>query len=80
MKNSIKAGIFGVCVGDALGVPVEFRSRDELKRSPVIDMRAFGTHQQPAGMWSDDGSLTLCLAESLCRGYNLEDIATKFLQ
>lgn len=80
MNNSIRAGIFGVCVGDALGVPVEFRSRDELKRSPVIDMRAFGTHQQPAGTWSDDGSLTLCLAESLGRGYNLEDIATKFLQ
>ncbi|MNU12721.1 ADP-ribosylglycohydrolase family protein [Chryseobacterium scophthalmum] len=80
MKNIVKAGIFGVCVGDALGVPVEFRSRDQLKRSPVTAMRAFGTHHQPAGTWSDDSSLMLCLADSLCKGYDLEDIALKFLQ
>ncbi|MFC7348659.1 ADP-ribosylglycohydrolase family protein [Chryseobacterium zhengzhouense] len=80
MENAIKSGIFGVCIGDALGVPVEFRTRDELKRSPVTKMRALGTHRQPAGTWSDDSSLMLCLAESLCKEYNLEDIATKFLQ
>jgi ADP-ribosylglycohydrolase len=27
MENTIKAGIFGVCVGDALGVPVELKQR-----------------------------------------------------
>lgn len=43
-------------------------------------MRAFGTHRQPAGTWSDDSSLMLCLADSLCNEYNLEDIALKFLQ
>ncbi|UQB68121.1 ADP-ribosylglycohydrolase family protein [Epilithonimonas zeae] len=80
MHNNIKSGIFGVCIGDALGVPVEFRSREQLKRSPVTRMRAMGTHRQPLGTWSDDGSLTLCLAESLCNGYDLEDIALKFLQ
>lgn len=80
MKNSIKSGIFGVCVGDALGVPVEFRTREQLKRSPVTKMRAMGTHRQPLGTWSDDSSLTLCLAESLSSGYDLEDIALKFLQ
>lgn len=80
MKNTVKAGIFGVCIGDALGVPVEFRSREQLRRSPVTTMRAFGTHHQPIGTWSDDSSLTLCLADSLCKGYDLEDIALKFLQ
>ncbi|UMQ40682.1 ADP-ribosylglycohydrolase family protein [Chryseobacterium sp. Y16C] len=80
MENIVKAGIFGVCIGDALGVPVEFRTRDELKRSPVTKMRALGTHRQPIGTWSDDSSLMLCLAESLCNGYNLEDMALKFLQ
>ncbi|MDY0929867.1 ADP-ribosylglycohydrolase family protein [Chryseobacterium sp. CFBP8996] len=80
MENRVKAGIFGVCIGDALGVPVEFKSRETLKRSPVTKMRALGTHHQPAGTWSDDSSLTLCLADSLCKGYDLEDMATKFLQ
>ena len=49
MNNLVKSAMFGVCVGDALGVPVEFRSREQLKRSPVTTMRAFGTHRQPAG-------------------------------
>ena len=80
MENIVKAGIFGVCIGDALGVPVEFRSRDQLKRSPVTTMRAFGTHRQPIGTWSDDSSLMLCLVDSLCKGYDLEDIALKFLK
>ena len=29
--DMIRSGIYGVCVGDALGVPVEFRSRESLK-------------------------------------------------
>ncbi|PIF43852.1 ADP-ribosylglycohydrolase [Chryseobacterium sp. 52] len=80
MENTVKAGIFGVCIGDALGVPVEFRSREQLKRSPVTQMRAMGTHHQPVGTWSDDSSLAFCLAESLSNGYDLENIALKFLQ
>lgn len=80
MENTVKAGILGLCIGDALGVPVEFRSREQLKRSPVTKMRALGTHHQPAGTWSDDSSLALCLADSLCNGYDPENIALKFLQ
>ena len=45
--EAIKAGIFGVVVGDALGVPVEFTSRLERKMDPVTDMREYGTHSQP---------------------------------
>jgi ADP-ribosylglycohydrolase len=54
-------------VGDALGVPVEFIGREARRRDPVVDMRAYGTHHQPAGTWSDDSSLTFCLAETLAR-------------
>lgn len=43
-------------------------------------MREYGTHNQPKGTWSDDSSLALCLAESLCNGYNLNDIADKFIR
>ncbi|MBX0289400.1 ADP-ribosylglycohydrolase family protein [Hymenobacter sp. HSC-4F20] len=73
------AALLGLAVGDALGVPVEFQSRAARRLDPVVHMRAFGTHNQPAGTWSDDASLTFCLAESLCRGYNLEDIAQRFI-
>ena len=59
------AGILGLAVGDALGVPVEFCSREQLQEKPVVGMRGSGTHNQPPGTWSDDTSLALCLAESI---------------
>lgn len=79
MKNKIEAGLFGVAVGDALGVPYEFLSRNQLKESPAIDMVGYGTHYQPAGTWSDDSSLTFCLAETLAERYDLQELANRFL-
>jgi len=77
-KNKVLDGIFGLCVGDALGVPVEFKSRNYLEKNPVADMIGYGTYNQPPGTWSDDSSLTFCLLESLCNGYNLNNIAQLF--
>lgn len=70
--------LLGVAVGDALGVPVEFKSRVELEMFPVTEMREYGSHHQPAGTWSDDSSLTFCLAEELLEGYNLYNIGQSF--
>lgn len=75
----IHSALFGVAVGDALGVPVEFRDREYLKANPVIDMLAYGTHNQPAGTWSDDSSLTFCLAEMLADSYNLKQLSNRFI-
>lgn len=79
MEYPVKSALFGLAVGDALGVPVEFVGRSWLKRFPVDDMRGYGTHDQPPGTWSDDSSMAFCLAESLCRGYDLSHIAEQFL-
>ena len=54
LRKQMQDGMLGLAVGDALGVPVEFRSREVLKQNPVTGMRAYGTHNQPAGTWSDD--------------------------
>ena len=78
--GDLLSGIFGFCVGDALGVPVEFESREEREKDEVHEMRAYGTHHQYFGTWSDDTSLTLCLIDSLKNGYDLRDIADKFLE
>ena len=78
--ETVHSALFGLAVGDALGVPVEFNDRSYFEKRPVVDMLEYGTHNQPAGTWSDDSSLAFCLAESLLNGYNLEDIASKFLQ
>jgi len=79
-KQRMIGGLLGVAVGDALGVPVEFNSRSWLKADPVTGMTSYGTHHQPEGTWSDDSSLTFCLAESLHRGYDVRDIARRFVR
>lgn len=80
MENKVKAGIFGVCVGDALGVPVEFKKREDLKKSPVTGYLEYMSWNQPKGTWSDDSSLTLCLADELTKGYDLEKIGESFVK
>lgn len=78
MENHVLSGIMGLCVGDALGVPVEFKSREYLKSSPVLGLCGYGTHNQKLGTWSDDTSLSLCLADSLNHGLDYDDIMNRF--
>jgi len=77
-KELIKNSILGLVLGDALGVPVEFKSRDELDRNPVKDMIGYGTYNQPPGTWSDDSSMALVTMESLTNGYNPVEIMKSF--
>lgn len=80
-QTRILGGLYGSLVGDALGVPVEFAPRDARRKDPVTGMRAYGVHHQPAGTWSDDGSLLLCSAESLLeKGFDVQDMGERFLQ
>ncbi|WP_234702029.1 ADP-ribosylglycohydrolase family protein [Desulfotomaculum nigrificans] len=79
LKERIIGGLLGVVVGDALGLPVQFLSRAEVRQQPVTGMTGYGT--LPPGTWSDDSSLTLCLAESLCEvGYDPQDISCRFVR
>lgn len=79
MRNYIKDILYGIATGDALGVPVEFLSRGEIALRPVTGMQGYGTHNQPPGTWSDDSSLTFCLAEMLCGEYDLNNLANRFI-
>lgn len=80
ISNPIIDGVLGLVVGDALGVPVEFVSRKELKENPVSTMTGFGTHNQPVGTWSDDSSMTLCLAEILVQGLDYHQLGKSFVE
>lgn len=65
--SKVYDGIMGLVVGDALGVPYEFKERDSFK---CDDMVGYGTYNQPKGTWSDDSSMTLATLESIGRlGY-----------
>ena len=79
MKTIIQKILLGVATGDALGVPVEFEDRKDLKENPVTEMQEYGTYDEPKGTWSDDTSLTICLAESIAEGLDLQKLANKFI-
>lgn len=76
--SQVRSGLMGLCVGDALGVPVEFLSREELIESPVTELDSRNEWKEPPGTWSDDSSLTFCLADCLCDGFSLQAIAQSF--
>ena len=76
--SKVLSGLMGVCVGDALGVPVEFTSREERTENPVVDLNSYNAWREPPGTWSDDSSLTFCLADCLCDGFSLQAIADSF--
>jgi len=80
LKQKILGGILGLAVADAVGVPVEFQSRESLRSNSVTNMKGYGTYNQPPGTWSDDTSLTLCLLDSLATGrIDYADIMKRFL-
>ena len=78
----VRDGIYGLCVADALGVPAESRTREQLRVDPVMEMVDGGLHGQPAGFWSDDSSMTLCLANSIGEAgyFHTHDIMRRFEQ
>ena len=78
--EAIRSALFGVAVGDALGVPAEFKTREFLRENPITDMIGHGTHHQPPGTFSDDSSLTFCLADALTNGFDLHAIARNFVR
>ena len=75
-------GIMGVVIGDALGCPVQFETREEVARHPVTRMRGYGTFNLPEGSWTDDSSLTIALLESIRRTgtIDLDDIMGNFMK
>ncbi len=77
MSDQARAAVYGHLVGDAIGVPYEFRPPDPDR---VVEVRQYGTHHQPAGTWSDDGALMLALLDSVTSvDFDPEDQAQRML-
>ena len=73
--------IIGHAIGDAMGVPTEFCTREELLNNPVVEMKGFGSHPVPAGCWSDDTSMEIATIESFLEKdcFDYSDIMTKWV-
>ena len=89
-RNYSRDGLIGFAVGDALGVPVEFLNKADVRKINVQDMMGndtninFGSRWSdtiPAGAWSDDTSMTYATMDSIVRnkGLNYDDIMKSYL-
>lgn len=84
--TQIEGGLWGLLVGDAVGVPYEFHApatipaRAEIQMIPPAGFARSYEHV-PAGIWSDDGAQALCLAASLVRHPRLDlaDFSSRLL-
>jgi ADP-ribosylglycohydrolase len=65
IRGQVFGALYGGILGDALGVPFEFKERGSFSASA---MEGFGTYMQKPGTWSDDSALTLCLVENFVEG------------
>ena len=69
--NDRALGAFlGLAVGDAIGMTLEFSSRDTQPR--LEDMVGGGSCNLPPGAWTDDTAMALALADSLAESKTLD--------
>ena len=85
-RDRISGGIWGMLVGDAVGVPYEFHSPHELPPRDALEMIPPANFPRahvriPPGTWSDDGAQALALLASLLeRGsLDLEDFGQRLV-
>jgi len=64
--------------GDALGLPVQFFDREEVRELDLTQMIASDVFETPAGSWSDDTSMTLATLDTLSRTQDLRQIMQAF--
>lgn len=82
----LRGGLFGLLIGDALGVPYEFHQAASIPASSKIEMTPPPSFERahdgvPPGTWSDDGAQALALLDALLRDseLNLDTFASNLL-
>lgn len=80
IRDRAVGALLGLAVGDALGTTLEFSRRDSLPR--VTDLVGGGPFRLEPGIWTDDTSMALALADSLFAHPDLDeaDLMTRFIQ
>lgn len=86
-RERLEGGLYGLLVGDALGVPYEFHSSESIPGWAQLEMAPPAGYSRtypnvPPGTWSDDGAHALCLLDSLLeRGrLDLQDLGDRLVR
>ena len=77
-KNKVKGMLWGLVVGDCFGSPIQFSRKDD--HPWITEMMPCPIFQLPAGYWTDDSSMAMCVMDSYLRqgGYDLADVGKTF--
>lgn len=81
MKDKAYGMMIGLVVGDILGAPVQFGANSRHIREHIEKLKNFhNNHVLPKGVYTDDTSMALCLADSLIekQGYDSYDVMKKY--
>jgi len=82
-QDRYRGALIGFLVGDSLGSTTEFMTQAEVKEQYGVHQEIIGggAFDWPKGSVTDDSDMALCVARSLvaCGGYNLRDIANRFV-
>jgi ADP-ribosyl-[dinitrogen reductase] hydrolase len=85
IQNKFIGCMKGLAIGDTLGAPFEFCDTFKIKRylreNPDWDIKINSSlgKELPAGFYTDDTAMTICLAESLLeKGFDIQDQFTRF--
>jgi ADP-ribosyl-[dinitrogen reductase] hydrolase len=78
LEDRYLGSLIGLACGDAVGTAVEFSPRGSFQ--PLTGMTGGGPFSLPPGYWTDDTSMALCLAESLCSkgGFDARDQMNRY--
>src|SRR6478672_8351522 len=80
LEDRYRGCLLGLAAGDALGSTLEFNYPGCFE--PISDMIGGGPFGLNPGEWTDDTSMSLCLADSLiaCRALDERDLIERFVR
>ncbi len=80
LRSRFVGALVGLAVGDSLAAATQGRKPGTF--TPVTDPVGGGPFELPAGAWSDDTAMALCLADSLlqCGGFNARDQIERYVR
>ena len=80
VRDRARGALLGLAVGDAVGTTLEFKLRDSC--APLTDMIGGGPFRLAPGVWTDDTSMALALADSITERGALDpvDLMERFVQ
>jgi ADP-ribosylglycohydrolase len=75
-----RGSLLGLATGDALGTTLEFRPPGSFE--PIADIVGGGPFHLEPGQWTDDTSMTLCLASSIVEtgGFDPKDQLARYVR